>query len=200
MAISFSVKGSRFLLELTIINLLLHLKKKNSTHFCLYLPWQLRSLWIFYIFSEEDVFPLYRLSYHWFTSLGTIIVLVVGNIVSWMTGPVNSSTIDRRLLSPVIHSYVNSMLLSITHTESKHCKFLSVSACYRNRKMRTVLAQNQPPDAPIYKQRRTFYWLIWKRSEWVSRSRRRESNLKFTGVNVFPSFQRSQNFPNGIAT
>ncbi|XP_076238147.1 sodium-coupled monocarboxylate transporter 1 [Calliopsis andreniformis] len=54
--------------------------------------------------NEENVFPLYRLSYHWFTGLGTIIVLVVGNFISWWTGPVDPSTIDKRLLSPVIHS------------------------------------------------------------------------------------------------
>ena len=54
--------------------------------------------------NEGDVFPLYRLSYHWFTGLGTVIVIIVGNLVSWWTGPVDPSTIDKRLLSPVIHS------------------------------------------------------------------------------------------------
>ncbi|XP_017761039.1 PREDICTED: sodium-coupled monocarboxylate transporter 1-like [Eufriesea mexicana] len=54
--------------------------------------------------DEENVFSLYRLSYHWFTGLGTIIVIVVGNLISWITGITDPSTIDKRLLSPIIHS------------------------------------------------------------------------------------------------
>ncbi|XP_033191923.1 sodium-coupled monocarboxylate transporter 1 [Bombus vancouverensis nearcticus] len=54
--------------------------------------------------NEDDVFPLYRLSYHWFTGLGTLIVIVVGNFISWWTGPTDLSSVDKRLLSPLIHS------------------------------------------------------------------------------------------------
>ncbi|XP_076223835.1 sodium-coupled monocarboxylate transporter 1 [Nomia melanderi] len=54
--------------------------------------------------DEDEVFPLYRLSYHWITGLGAIIVIIVGNFISWWTGPIDPSTIDRKLLSPVIHS------------------------------------------------------------------------------------------------
>ncbi|KAK9309789.1 hypothetical protein QLX08_000612 [Tetragonisca angustula] len=54
--------------------------------------------------NEDEVFPLYRLSYHWFTGLGTLIVIVVGNLISWWTGPTDPSSIDKRLLSPLIHS------------------------------------------------------------------------------------------------
>ncbi|KZC10219.1 Sodium-coupled monocarboxylate transporter 1 [Dufourea novaeangliae] len=53
--------------------------------------------------DEDDVFPLYRLSYHWFTGLGTIVVIVVGSFISWWTGPVDPATIDKKLLSPLIH-------------------------------------------------------------------------------------------------
>nr|XP_034182969.1 sodium-coupled monocarboxylate transporter 1-like [Osmia lignaria]XP_034182970.1 sodium-coupled monocarboxylate transporter 1-like [Osmia lignaria] len=56
--------------------------------------------------NEDDVFPLYRLSYHWFTGLGTLIVIVVGNFISWWTGPTDPSSIDKRLLSPLIHSWL----------------------------------------------------------------------------------------------
>ncbi|KOC60800.1 Sodium-coupled monocarboxylate transporter 1 [Habropoda laboriosa] len=54
--------------------------------------------------DEDSVFPLYRLSYHWFTGLGTLIVIVVGSFISWWTGPTDPSSIDKRLLSPIIHS------------------------------------------------------------------------------------------------
>ncbi|XP_076753748.1 sodium-coupled monocarboxylate transporter 1 [Xylocopa sonorina] len=56
--------------------------------------------------NEDDVFPLYRLSYHWFTGLGTIIVIIVGAFISWWTGPTNPSSIDKRLLSPIIHPFL----------------------------------------------------------------------------------------------
>lgn len=55
------------------------------------------------LYSEDDVFPLYRLSYHWVAPIGTLVVLVVGGIVTWMTGARDPSSIDRNLLSPVIH-------------------------------------------------------------------------------------------------
>ncbi|CAK9797564.1 Sodium-coupled monocarboxylate transporter 1 [Anthophora plagiata] len=54
--------------------------------------------------DEDNVFPLYRLSYHWFTGLGSLIVIIVGSFISWWTGPTDPSSIDKRLLSPVIHS------------------------------------------------------------------------------------------------
>lgn len=56
--------------------------------------------------NEEDVFPFYRLSYHWFAGLGTIVVIVVGIIVTLITGPLDPSTVDRSLLSPVIHKWL----------------------------------------------------------------------------------------------
>ncbi|XP_035721093.1 sodium-coupled monocarboxylate transporter 2-like isoform X1 [Vespa mandarinia] len=56
--------------------------------------------------NEDDVFALYLLSYHWFSGLGTLIVIVVGGIVTWLTGPKDPSYIDRKLLSPVIHRWL----------------------------------------------------------------------------------------------
>ncbi|XP_077270463.1 sodium-coupled monocarboxylate transporter 1 isoform X2 [Temnothorax americanus] len=56
--------------------------------------------------NEEDVFPLYRLSYHWVAPIGTLVVLVVGGIVTWMTGARDPSSIDKDLLSPVIHRWL----------------------------------------------------------------------------------------------
>lgn len=56
--------------------------------------------------DEENVFALYRLSYHWFSGLGAIIVIVVGGMVTWFTGPKDPSYVDRKLLSPVIHRWL----------------------------------------------------------------------------------------------
>ncbi|KMQ98114.1 sodium-coupled monocarboxylate transporter 1 [Lasius niger] len=56
--------------------------------------------------SEDNVFPLYRLSYHWVAPLGTLVVLVIGGLVTWITGARDPSTIDKNLLSPVIHRWL----------------------------------------------------------------------------------------------
>ncbi|XP_011694864.1 PREDICTED: sodium-coupled monocarboxylate transporter 1-like [Wasmannia auropunctata] len=56
--------------------------------------------------NEDDVFPLYRLSYHWVAPIGTLVVLVVGGIVTWVTGARDPSSIDKSLLSPVIHRWL----------------------------------------------------------------------------------------------
>lgn len=57
------------------------------------------------LFREANVFPLYRLSYHWVAPIGTLVVLVIGGLVTWITGATDPSSIDKNLLSPVIHRY-----------------------------------------------------------------------------------------------
>lgn len=53
--------------------------------------------------DESDVFPLYRLSFHWINPIGILTVMLVGSFVSYITGPRDLSTIDVELISPVIH-------------------------------------------------------------------------------------------------
>ncbi len=53
--------------------------------------------------DESDVFPLYRLSFHWINPIGVISVLIVGTIVSFLSGPRDLKQIDPELISPVIH-------------------------------------------------------------------------------------------------
>lgn len=53
--------------------------------------------------DESDVFPLYRLSFHWINPIGVLSVLIVGTIVSFLTGPRDLKKIDPELISPVIH-------------------------------------------------------------------------------------------------
>jgi len=55
--------------------------------------------------DEEDVFPLYRLSYHWINPIGVLTVVVVGSLVSLVTKPTDIKTLDSNLISPVIHRY-----------------------------------------------------------------------------------------------
>ncbi|XP_034256929.1 sodium-coupled monocarboxylate transporter 1-like isoform X2 [Thrips palmi] len=48
------------------------------------------------------VFPLFRLSYLWYTALGAITVMAVGMLVSYLTGFNDPRKMDRDLLAPVI--------------------------------------------------------------------------------------------------
>ncbi|XP_017857548.1 PREDICTED: sodium-coupled monocarboxylate transporter 2 isoform X2 [Drosophila arizonae] len=56
--------------------------------------------------NEEDVFPLYRLSYHWINPIGVATVIVVGSIVSLLTKPTDVKTLDADLISPVLHRFL----------------------------------------------------------------------------------------------
>lgn len=51
--------------------------------------------------DESDVFPLYKISYHWITPIGVSSVLIVGTIVSFITGKTNLKTLNPDLISPV---------------------------------------------------------------------------------------------------
>jgi len=63
------------------------------------------NIWV----DEEQVFPLYRLSYHWINPIGVATVIVVGALVSLVTKPTNIKTLDPDLISPVIHRYNKCM-------------------------------------------------------------------------------------------
>ncbi|XP_016967491.1 sodium-coupled monocarboxylate transporter 1-like [Drosophila biarmipes] len=56
--------------------------------------------------DEEDVFPLYRLSYHWINPIGVLTVVIVGSLVSLVTKPTDVRTLDSNLISPVIHRFL----------------------------------------------------------------------------------------------
>lgn len=56
--------------------------------------------------DESGVFPLYRLSFHWINPIGIFTVIIVGTIVSYLTGGNNVEKIDPELISPVIHRFL----------------------------------------------------------------------------------------------
>lgn len=56
--------------------------------------------------SPEPPFILYRLSYMYYTVLGTIVAIVVGIIVSWLTGCNKNRIIHADLFSPVIQRFL----------------------------------------------------------------------------------------------
>jgi solute carrier family 5 (sodium-coupled monocarboxylate transporter), member 8/12 len=56
--------------------------------------------------DESGVFPLYRLSFHWINPIGIFSVLIVGTIVSYLTGGRKIDEVDPELISPVIHRFL----------------------------------------------------------------------------------------------
>ena len=50
---------------------------------------------------EKDDFPLYKMSYIWYTLLGTVVTIVVGLIVSFITGATKPEEINPGLICPV---------------------------------------------------------------------------------------------------
>lgn len=56
--------------------------------------------------NESDVFPLYRLSFHWINPIGIFSVIIVGTVVSYLTGGRKTDEIDPELISPVIHRFL----------------------------------------------------------------------------------------------
>lgn len=56
--------------------------------------------------DDSDVFALYRLSFHWINPAGVLTVVIVGSIVSLLTGGNKLSEIDPELISPVVHRFL----------------------------------------------------------------------------------------------
>lgn len=52
--------------------------------------------------SREPPFFLYRMSYLWYTWLGCLTAILVGLLVSWITGPNKRTPGDEKLYTPVI--------------------------------------------------------------------------------------------------
>jgi hypothetical protein len=91
------------------------------------------------IICYSDVFPLYQMSYMWYTLLGSIVSMTVALIVSFFTNPIDPASLDPVLLSPVIRRFlpekevekqdVNMALLSANKVkkDKKHTFFCQYS-------------------------------------------------------------------------
>nr|XP_036222837.1 sodium-coupled monocarboxylate transporter 2-like [Bactrocera oleae] len=56
--------------------------------------------------DESDVFPLYRLSFHWIPVIGVLSTLLVGTVTSFLCGPKDLKTLNANVISPVIHRFL----------------------------------------------------------------------------------------------
>ncbi|XP_059477404.1 sodium-coupled monocarboxylate transporter 2-like [Neocloeon triangulifer] len=58
--------------------------------------------------TSPDVFYFYRLSYLWYTLIGVTTCCTVGLLVSFATGANKPQDVDQKLLSPIIHRFIDS--------------------------------------------------------------------------------------------
>lgn len=58
------------------------------------------------VVPESEAFPLYRLSFLWINPIGIVTVLIVGTIVSFISGAQDLRKIDSKLISPIIHRFL----------------------------------------------------------------------------------------------
>lgn len=49
---------------------------------------------------------IYRMSYLWYCLIGTLVALIVGLIVSFMTKPLNPKDVDPKLLAPFVRKMI----------------------------------------------------------------------------------------------
>ncbi|XP_013104251.1 sodium-coupled monocarboxylate transporter 2 isoform X2 [Stomoxys calcitrans] len=70
-------------------------------------------------YDESDVFPLYRLSFHWINPIGIASTILVGTIVSFLTGPTVLKKLDADLLSPIIHKFLPNECFPATESETE---------------------------------------------------------------------------------
>lgn len=65
------------------------------------------------LLSNQDIFPLYRISYMWYGVVGCMVAVIVGLVVSFITGRKKSEDLDINLLSPVVRNFFTSLPTSI---------------------------------------------------------------------------------------
>ncbi|KAK3933297.1 Sodium-coupled monocarboxylate transporter 1 [Frankliniella fusca] len=63
--------------------------------------------------QEDRVFALYRLSYLWYTMLGTVVTVVVGMVVSALTSPQDPCSLHPDLLAPPVRKFLAALPNSV---------------------------------------------------------------------------------------
>lgn len=59
--------------------------------------------------SDQEIFPLYKVSYMWYSVIGCLLTVIVGLVCSFITGGKNITKLDSRLLSPLALSVYQSL-------------------------------------------------------------------------------------------
>lgn len=51
----------------------------------------------------DSIFFLYKISMYYYCAIGTVIVIIIGNVVGWATKKENDPEVNRDFISPVMH-------------------------------------------------------------------------------------------------
>nr|CAD7412927.1 unnamed protein product [Timema cristinae] len=69
--------------------------------------------------DNSEVFILYRVSFMLYSVVGTLLVLIVGLLVSWVTGLTDPDLLDQRLIVPFMKKFVGKRLNDRIRPEEK---------------------------------------------------------------------------------
>nr|CAD7438391.1 unnamed protein product [Timema bartmani] len=69
--------------------------------------------------DNSEVFILYRVSFMLYSVVGTLLVLIVGLLVSWVTGFTDPDLLDQRLIVPFMKKFVGRRLKNRIRPEEK---------------------------------------------------------------------------------
>ncbi|XP_014675985.1 PREDICTED: sodium-coupled monocarboxylate transporter 1-like [Priapulus caudatus] len=100
-------------------------------------------------FVEKEVFPLYRLSYMWYSAVGCMSVIVLGLIISFMTGPTKPASLNPALICPWFDYTLCCLPKKIRHflwCGVQHDKIL-FSAIKKEDDVATIVRDNKTNDA-----------------------------------------------------
>ncbi|CAL7952542.1 unnamed protein product [Xylocopa violacea] len=69
--------------------------------------------------KEQQPFFLYRMSYLWYTWVGFLTAILIGLVVSWITGPNKRVPGDEKLYTPVIRSLLRDSAVSVAEKRAR---------------------------------------------------------------------------------
>ncbi|XP_035222452.1 sodium-coupled monocarboxylate transporter 2-like isoform X2 [Stegodyphus dumicola] len=102
------------------------------------------------ISPSDDVFPIYRLSYLWYSGIGCIVVIVVGLIVSLVIGS-NKYDIEKNLMTPFFYNlWKCDPKMKITERETKASSLPLVRLSEIRRKSAPSLFNNKEKNNELF--------------------------------------------------
>lgn len=69
--------------------------------------------YLLFLFSNDNVFFLYRISFMWYSAIGYLVTVILGLLVSLLTGAQNPHNLNEDLLSPPIREILHKLPRSV---------------------------------------------------------------------------------------
>lgn len=64
------------------------------------------------IYGSGGILEFYKISYLWYSLMGTVIAIVVGLLISFLSGKQDPSKLERNLISPPVDKFVKNYISS----------------------------------------------------------------------------------------